>query len=142
MFDPESEIFDTISKYVKTKFPKAYVVGEYVENPSSFPCVTITCSENQVVKSRRDLRAIEHAALLLFDVNVYTNQQTGKKAQAKEIQMMIDEQFEKMGFTRVTMQQMANLANGTIFRLFSRYQGIDEPYNDGEDTVHFIFGVH
>lgn len=144
MIDPENAVFTEISSTLRDIYGigKIFVSGEYVDVPKSFPCVTITQSDNRIIQSRRDLRNIENAVVLLYDVNVYSNYTKGKKNEAKQIQKVIDDCFNRMGFQRVTMQQMANLADGTIFRLFSRYQGVDEMRIENEDEVHWIFGVH
>ena len=142
MIDPENAIFTEIANALREKIPGVNVYGEYTEVPSGFPCVTIIEAENKVVQSRRDLRDIEHAVVLLFEVNCYSNLVGKKKSQAKEMMEIVDEHFKKMGFQRVTLQQMPNINNGTIYRLFARYQGVDEPRIENEDEVHWIFGVH
>ena len=80
MIDIENVIFTTIAQKVRSEFQEASVYGEYVEVPASFPCVTIVEADNKVYERTRDLDGIEHYAQVMYEVNIYSNKQAGKKS--------------------------------------------------------------
>jgi hypothetical protein len=60
----------------------------------------------------------------MYEVNVYSNQQTGKKSKCKEIFKIIDNEFQKLGFTRTLKEPIPNLKNATIYRMIGRYTAV------------------
>ena len=100
MIDVETEIFDTVSTSVREKYPKVYMTGEYVKSPPSFPCVSLIEVDNQIYRNTRTTECIENHAQVLYEVNVYSNKKSGKKAECKAIAALIDSKMEALGFTR------------------------------------------
>lgn len=103
--------------------------GEYTSSPASFPAVTIIEADNTVVQRMRTAAPnIENAALLLYEVNVYTNTIGYKKQDAKEIMDIVDDEFSKLGFTRTMCNPVSNLQDATIYRIVARYTGVADKY--------------
>ena len=100
MIDIESEVFNTVSEKVREQYPEIFMTGEYVKSPSSFPCVSLIETDNQIYRNTRTSGCIENHAQVVYEVNVYSNKQRGKKAECKEILGFIDKQLEAIGFTR------------------------------------------
>ena len=123
MIDIENDVFDTVAKALRAAHKGIYVVGEYVPAPPKFPAVTIVEADNRVVERMRTLN-IENAASVMYEVNVYSNKTSGKKAEAKAIAATIDAEFSKMGFTRTMKNQVPNLNDATIYRIVCRYEAI------------------
>lgn len=124
MIDIEAEVFDIVSSDVRLKYPKVYMTGEYVKSPSSFPCVSLIETDNQVYRNTRDSGCIENHAQIQYEVNVYSNRTSGKKAECKEIISLIDSKMEKLGFTRTFMNPVPNEQDATIYRMIARYRAI------------------
>ncbi|MBE6784139.1 MAG: hypothetical protein E7536_09040 [Ruminococcaceae bacterium] len=123
MIDIESEVFTNIETDVLTSFPKAEVRSEEILVPSSFPCATIVEADNHVFDSTQDSSGDENHAVLMYEVNVYSNKASGKKTECKAVFQIIDTRFSKMGFTRKSMvPQTTN--NGTVYRIIARYQAV------------------
>lgn len=124
MIDIESEVFNIVSKATRAKYPKIYMTGEYVKSPPSFPCVSLIETDNQIYRNTRDSGTIENHAQVLYEVNVYSNKTSGKKAECKAIIAFIDTQMEALGFTRTLMNPVPNEEDATIYRMIARYRAI------------------
>lgn len=124
MIDIESEVFNIVSKATRAKYPKIYMTGEYVKSPPSFPCVSLIETDNQIYRNTRDSGNIENHAQVLYEVNVYSNKTSGKKAECKAIIAFIDTQMEALGFTRTLMNPVPNEEDATVYRMVARYRTI------------------
>lgn len=129
MIDIESDVFSIVSKAIreqfpKEKYPKLYITGEYVVSPPSFPCVSIIETDNQVYRNSRTFDNVENHAQLLYEVNVYTNDERGKKALCKSIISLIDLKMAEMGFSRTLLNEIPNQSDSTIYRKVARYRAI------------------
>ena len=124
MIDVETEIFDTVSTSVHEKYPKVYMTGEYVKSPPSFPCVSFIEVDNQIYRNTRTTECIENHAQVLYEVNVYSNKKSGKKAECKAIAALIDSKMEALGFTRILLNPVPNEEDATIYRIVARYRAI------------------
>ncbi len=124
MIDVETEIFDTVSTSVREKYPKVYMTGEYVKSPPSFPCVSLIEVDNQIYRNTRTTECIENHAQVLYEVNVYSNKKSGKKAECKAIAALIDSKMEALGFTRILLNPVPNEEDATIYRIVARYRAI------------------
>lgn len=124
MIDVESIVYSNVSKAVKEKFPKAFTSGEYTDTPAKFPAVTITESDNTVLKRLRTNDRLENAVSVMYEVNIYTNTVGYKKLDAKKILSVVDAEMEEMGFTRTYCSPIANIQDATIYRIVARYDGV------------------
>ena len=124
MIDIENEVFSRIATRLRNEFNPISVYGEYVKSPASFPAVCIEEKANSVYQRTQDSANVENHALVMYEVNVYSNKKTGKKSQCKEIFKIIDNEFQKLGFTRTLKESIPNLENGTIYRMIGRYTAV------------------
>ena len=124
MIDIESEVFNTVSEKVREQYPEIFMTAQYVKSPSSFPCVSLIETDNQIYRNTRTSGCIENHAQVVYEVNVYSNKQRGKKAECKEILGFIDKQLEALGFTRTLMTPVPNEVDATIYRMVARYRAI------------------
>lgn len=123
MIDIENIIFTKLAQPLRESYSGISVYGEFVEVPASFPCVTIVEADNKVYEPTRDLSGVEHHALVMYEINVYSNKVNVKKSEAKEISNMIDDLMTDMLFTRTFRGQTPNI-DRTIYRITLRYQGV------------------
>ena len=141
MIDVENLIFDRLADIVRTVSPSAAVYGEYVEAPAAFPCVTIVEADNRVLERTRDLDAIEHYAQIMYEVNVYTNDSSGKKSKAKSIANAIDNEMLAMHFTRSFRGQTPNI-DRTIYRITMRFSAIvREAQSENGKLVYHLYST-
>lgn len=124
IIDIENEVFNTVATEVRTKYPDIYMVGEYVKTPPKFPCVSLVEMDNQSYQSTEDSGSSENHAVLMYEINVYSNKTVGKKSECKAIAALIDERMLALGFARTMLQPIPNLDDATIYRMVSRYSAI------------------
>ena len=124
MIELENEIFNIIATAVRTAYPDAYVVGEYVKSPSRFPCVSIVEIDNVAYDKTQSSYSLENHADVTYEVNIYSNKTSGKKSECKAIASLIDNEFATLGFSRTMLQPIPNVDDATIYRMTGRYRGV------------------
>lgn len=124
MIDMENEVFTLIAGEVRKRFPRIYMTGEYVPAPPSFPCVSVVEVDNIPVRRTQSTDSSENHATILYEVNIYSNKKAGKKTECKTIAAVIDNVFNRIGFERIMMRPVDNIANATIYRLIGRYRAV------------------
>ena len=122
MIDIENEIFTRIVTELRSRFPDINVYGEDVRTPSSFPCVSIVEADNYALTNTRDSGSNENHAVLMYEINVYSNRTSGKKSECKAIIALIDTEMTAMGFVRSTLTPIQNEYDSTIYRMVGRYR--------------------
>jgi hypothetical protein len=124
MIDHEDKVFTIIATALRAEYGASniYVAPEYVPKPPKFPAVFIEQMDNAVYERATDNGDIENAATVMYQVDVYSNKNTGKKAQAKAIIASIDRQFAQMRFTRTFLNHVPNMNDATIYRMTARYR--------------------
>lgn len=124
MIDIEDELFSLVSTSLRSAFDDIFVTNEYVSQPPRFPAVSIIEMSNTVVMRTQDSGSMENHADLMYQVDVYSNRQIGKRLQAKTIMGMVDTLFAASGFTRTFMNPMQNMNEPSIYRITARYQAV------------------
>lgn len=136
MIDCEFELFTIVATALRTSFPGVYVTGEYVRTPAKFPCVSIEERDNNVWRNGRSNDNYENYSAVMYEINVYSNKQTGKKAESKAIMEAADTVMKNLGFTRTMLSPTPNLADATIYRLTGRYSGIVHKDSSDNFTIY------
>lgn len=117
----ENEVYTAVATALRNEFGASniFITGEYTPTPPKFPCVFLTEADN--FNAGYDGSNHEVVTGVMYEVEVYTNLQDGKKAQAKAIMKKADDVLTGLGFTRTLLQQLPNMNDATIFRLTARY---------------------
>lgn len=123
MIDVENDVFDTVATELRSKHAGIFVAGEFVDSPAKFPAVTIVEADNRIFEQMRT-RRIENAVRVMYEVQIFSNKASGKKAEAKSIADTADGVFASLGFTRTMRSQVANLKDATIYRIVCRYEAV------------------
>lgn len=121
MIDIEFDIFDAVADRLREHYPGIFVTGDISFSPARFPAVSVVETGNSVVQNMRTGN-IENAALLMYEVNVYSNKIGYNKMEAKEILSTVDSVFTGLGFTRTYSNPVQNLEDGSVFRIVARYE--------------------
>ena len=124
MIDIENELFDRIATRLRSEFDPISVYGEFVKSPVEFPTVMIEEKANSSYQRTQDSGNLENHALLMYEVNVYSNKKVGKKSECKAIFKVIDDEFASMGFTRILKEPIPNIEDATIYRMVGRYTAV------------------
>ena len=122
MIDILNEAFTNVATQVRNAHSGTKVVGEYVREPSSFPLVTLDETENVTVDSLVDSSHAENFAGLQFRLQVFSNKESGKKAEARQIFSTADAEMRRMGFRRKTYTTTPDLYNSTIYCITATYE--------------------
>ena len=109
MIDIETQVFNKIATRIRAEYDPVTVYGEYVRAPSVFPSVMVTESDNYPLERTQTSDNVENHVVLVYEINVYSNKQAGKKTQCKDIFKLVDEEMSKMGFTRTSLNPIPNL---------------------------------
>lgn len=124
MIDVENQVFQKCADAFRAAYPNGFIAGEYVPQPPKFPAVSVVEMDNTVHTAGRDTTRIENYADVMYQVDVYSNLNKGKKAQAKAIIALIDDEMARMGFTRSFLNPVQNFDDATIYRMTARYRAV------------------
>lgn len=145
MLDIENIVINLIANTLTNEYGSTYpglcIYGTEVEIPESFPCVTVESSDNFTVRQTQAFAdPLEYHSHVTFTINVYANNQPGRKETAKQIFATIDDLMQRKHFTRVMAMPMPNI-DRTVSRYTGRYSAIvGRPYEveaDGETIQTF-----
>lgn len=122
MIDIERLIITPIEDAVHAEFENAFVTSEYVKAPTEFPHVSIIEADNYTATENLDSANEERYAIIMYEVNVYSNKTSGKKSECRKIMNIIDKMMYGFNFTRTALTPVPNLEDATIYRLTARYR--------------------
>lgn len=123
MIDIENLVIDKVFRAVNSAYPNAVCYSEYVEIPEAFPCVTLYEADNRSYRPSDDNQLSDHQVSVMYECNVYSDKQTGKKAEAKAIADIVDAEMLSMKFSRNTRSQIPNI-DRTIYRVTMRFEAV------------------
>lgn len=118
MIDIEADVFDRVYESVAPLVPKGCFKSVYVPNPPKFPFATLMEMDNFTDKANRSSALDEEYAVVTYEANVYAT----NKFDCRDVMNALDTEMLRLGFQRLSMQFIPNLADNTIFRYTSRYQ--------------------
>lgn len=124
MIDRMNEVFTAVAKTVRKAHSGTTVSGEYVRTPSKFPAVTLDETQNVMIDRLEDSSNEERYSGVTYRLQVFSNKQSGKKAEARAIFATADAEMRRMGFRRVTYTTTPEIYNSTIYSITATYEGI------------------
>lgn len=124
MINIEFGVFDSVADKLREQYPGIFMTGDVSMSPAKFPAVSVVEINNSVVPQMRSSSGIENAALIAFEVNVYSDKIGYNKMEAKDIISSADTVFSDLGFTRTFCNPVQNLENKNVYRIVARYEAI------------------
>lgn len=124
MIDVNNEVFTTVATDLRENHVGITVMGESVRKPSKFPTATIDETENVMVDQLEDSFREEKFAGVTYKLQVFSNRQNGKKAEARAIFATADAAMRRMGFQRVTFTVTPEIYESTIYQINATYEAI------------------
>lgn len=124
MYNVESLVLTDIAKVLREEFDTIDIASEYVRQPSKFPHVSIVESDNYMLMEALDSSDKERYSAVMYEVNVYSNKTSGKKAECRKIMGIIDNMMYDMNFIRTALTPVPNMEDATIYRMTARYQAV------------------
>ena len=123
MIDVESMVLTRIKKKVCSEFPGASFTSEEVRSSSEFPLVSVVETDNYTYENTIDSSSNENHAVIVFEVDAYSNKTTKKKTECKEIFALVDNEMLAIGFVR-TMKNVIRDEDATVYRIKGRYTAV------------------
>ena len=121
MIDKESEVFEYIASKLRKKYQTIYVVGtELTSTPPRFPAVSLVQTNNAIRTEHSTFDSLENVVREDYKAEVFSNLETGKEKQTKEITNDISDMFTELLFERTFCESIPN-GDGNIHRRVSRY---------------------
>lgn len=124
MIDFNNEAFTAVATVVRKAHPGTTVTGEYTRKPSQFPTVTLDETQNVMVDWLEDSSNEEKFAGVTYRLQVFSNKQNGKRAEAREIFATADAEMRRMGFRRVTYTTTPEIYDSTIYNINATYEAV------------------
>ena len=124
MIDYLNEIFTSVATKVREEHPGITMTGEYTRQPSKFPTATLDEIENVTVDSLEDSSSDETFSGLTYRLQVFSNKQSGKKAEARAIFATADNILRGLGFRRMTYSTTPEIYESTIYSITATYEAI------------------
>ena len=124
MIDFNNEIYTTVANAVRDNHVGTTVTGEYTRKPSKFPTVTLDEISNTMVDSLEDSSNEENFAAVTYRLQVFSNKEGGKRAEARAIFATADAEMRRMGFRRVTYTTTPEIYESTIYQINATYEAV------------------
>ena len=124
MNDFLNEIFTIVAQKLRSTYEGIFVTGEYTRQPSKFPAVTLDEIENVTVDSLEDSSNKEMFSGLTYRLQVFSNRENGKKAEARKIFATADQEMRQLGFRRMTYSTTPEIYESTIYSITATYEAI------------------
>lgn len=122
MIDIEADVFNCVYESVAPLVPQGCFKSVYVPNPPKFPFATLMEMDNFTDKANRSSALDEEYAVVTYEANVYATD----KFDCRNVMNALDTEMLRLGFHRISMQFVPNIADNTIFRYTSRYQAVTD----------------
>ena len=126
MIDHEAEYVDEVASAVLEKYPDAEITSDYVPMVSTFPHVYIRETNNASDTRSMPLVGREATARLTYTVDVFSNAQSGRKAECKAVMAIVDDVMQSHCFERTMLTPYPNQNDATIYSLVARYTKLEE----------------
>ena len=117
-----NEMFTDIANPVRTAFPGTFVTGERVPVPAKFPCVAVIEADNYEDRRSIDNSGVERLTVLMYEITVFSNKQTGKRSQCIEILDLIDGIMKRKNASRIARVEGYFDSESTIYTIQARYR--------------------
>ena len=122
MIDKSNEIFNAVATDLRSAYSGIKVVGEYVSTPTVFP--TVTLDEIQNIPAHLDSSSANKFAEVLYRVQVFSNSQDGKRAEARSIYGTLDAKMQELGLSAVSFSTTPAIYNSEIYSITATYRGV------------------
>jgi hypothetical protein len=122
VIDFSNEIFNTVAKHLRSLYKGIQVKGEYVATPAKFPTVTIDEISNIPVEL--DSAKTNKYADVLYRVQVFSNKENGKRAEAREIYKSVDEKMMELGLFAKSYTSTPTIYNSEVYTITATFGGV------------------
>lgn len=121
MIEIEAKIFSPIYTALKEQYDGIYVTSEPAPIPSKSLAVSIVQMDSYSSPRKQDNTLTEKFATVMFQVDVYSNLQSGKKSKCKEVMGVVDKMMFDLNFMRLSLTPVP-MEDAGYYRLTARYR--------------------
>jgi len=121
LIEIEAKVYSPIATALKDAYSGIYVTSEPAPTPAKPLAVSIVQMDSFSSPRKQDNTLTERFATVMFQVDVYSNLQTGKKSKCKEVMGVIDKIMFDMNFMRLSLNPIPMEDSG-YYRLTARYR--------------------
>lgn len=121
MIEIEAKVFSPIYTALKAQYDGIYVTSEPAPIPSKPLAVSIVQMDSYSSPRKQDNTLIEKFATVMFQVDVYSNLQSGKKSKCKEVMGVVDKMMFDLNFMRLSLTPVP-MEDAGYYRLTARYR--------------------
>ena len=118
MINIEIDVFDAVYRAVELLLPEGCFSSDYTPMPPALPHASLVEMDNYTDRDKLDTSLHEKYAIVAYEANVYGED----RFQVRRIMDAIDEKMQELGFTRLSLRPVDNVANPSIYRLTARYR--------------------
>lgn len=122
MIDKSNEVFTLVATELRKKFKGISVMGENIDTPKKFPTVTIDEVSN--LPTHEDGKTLNQYARVRYRVQVFSNKENGKRAEARAIYKVVDEVLQSINLKCKAYNPLPSIYNSQIYQITSSYEGI------------------
>ena len=127
MIDIENQVYTTVITALEEQYPGVMCSSEYVQQPPELPHVSLWESNNTEYQQTFDGK--ERHSRIVYEVNVYSNKEYGRKTECRNILKIVDAEMSKLGFSRINMQSIPNVLDVTVYRMWALYEALVDENN-------------
>lgn len=131
-----NHVYSRIRDAVKTEYTDAFITSEKVSAPPHFPCVECVEMDSYPERDAITINMTDNQRRSVFEVQAFSNKQSGASIEAKAIMDIVTAEFKVMGYRCTTCAPVVNAADTTIKRYVARYTrflgGGDKFYDEEE----------
>lgn len=121
MVDHESEIFTRVATVVRAAISGITCLPETPSDLTTFPCLVLQQMDLSEFNAGRNLTVGMNFAESMFQADVYSNLQSGRKAQCKQILTSVTNEMIAAGYTLISMIPETPPAREGSLRYTARY---------------------
>ena len=122
MIDYSNEVFNAVAKSLRFVYEGIQVKGEFDPNPAKFPCVTIDEISN--VPTHMDGALKNKYAEVVYRVQIFSNKESGKRAEARGIYSTVDDTLMGLGLYAKTYTSTPAIYNAEIYSITATFEGV------------------
>lgn len=133
MISPENLVLTAISTALKASYPTINISSEEMQDSATFPAFSIEESDNH---TNINLATNKQAHVnLMYTLNAYSDKESGKKTEAKNMMAIADSVMQGFGFVCTSNSPTPNIDN-SIARRTARYTGIAKQNAANDFTIY------
>ena len=121
MIDKSNELFTLVANKLREKYNGITVLGEYVDVPSKFPCVTF--DETYNIPTNLDTSIMNKYARVQYRVQIFSNKESGKRTEAREIYKSVDEILQEVGLLCTSYLTTPTIYDASIYQITAIHTG-------------------